>query len=265
MPWVRLITPALAALEASFPSADSPLTEAMFRITPAPRSIIEGSTAFEHRKTLFKTTSTSRSHTDSSIFSTSSPSAIAALLTSTSTGPSRESTVASIDFTSPPELTSAVTATAPCISDATSLARSPCQSTTATLAPSAANRWAITRPIPDPDPVTTTTLRWNRIRTGTWSPSQDSVLLEDLPDACALPQEVADGVLAGNLPQGPANHLILQRRRHHDDTVFVGEDQVAVRDRHTASQDGLPNRDHLEPAPGVAGGHAGCEDGKLHV
>src|SRR5262249_2410590 len=240
----------------------------MFTITPPPRSIIEGSTAFEHRKTLFKTTSTSRSHTASSIFSTSSPSAMAALLTSTSTGPRRESILASIDCTSAPELTSAVTATAPGISDATSSARSLCQSTTATPAPSAANRRAITRPIPDPEPVMTTTLPGNRIRPGRWSRSgsgsQDPVLVEDLPNAGALTQDVADGRLARHLLEGLANHLVLQRGRHHDHAVLVGEDQVAVCHRH-ASREGLSDADPFEPALGVGRGHAGCKDGKPHV
>src|SRR5215472_11674281 len=241
----------------------------MFTITPALRSIIEGSTAFEHKKTLLNTTSTSRCHTASSIFKTSSPSAMAALLTSTSTGPRRESTVASIDCTSPAELTSAVTATEPRRSDATASARSPCQSTTATLAPSAANRPAITLPIPEPEPVMTTTLPWNRIKRGLWSRSgsgsQDPMLVEDLPDAGALPQKVTDGGLARHLLQGLADHVLLQRRRHHDDAVLVGQDQVAVCYRHAAGEDGLPDGDHLEPALGVGGRNAGCKDGKPHV
>src|SRR5262249_49973494 len=180
--------------------------------------------------------------------------------------PRRESILASIDCTSAPELTSAVTATAPGISDATSSARSLCQSTTATPAPSAANRRAITRPIPDPEPVMTTTLPGNRIRPGRWSRSgsgsQAPVLVEALPNAGALTQDVADGRLARHLLEGLANPLVLQRGRHHDHAVLVGEDQVAVCHRHAARQDGLPDGDHFEPALGVGRGHAGCKDGK---
>src|SRR5256885_11533300 len=78
----------------------------MLTITPARRSIIDGSTALLQRNTLFSTTDTSRSHVGSSISSTSSPSAIAALLTSTSTGPRREVTSPTIVATSAPTLTS---------------------------------------------------------------------------------------------------------------------------------------------------------------
>ena len=46
---VRLIIPAFAALYGSFAKNAIPLTDAMFTITPEPRSIIPGSTAFEHR------------------------------------------------------------------------------------------------------------------------------------------------------------------------------------------------------------------------
>ena len=140
MPCVRLITPAFAALYASLPSAERPLTEVMLTMTPPRRSIIEGSTAWLQRNTLFNTTETSRSHVGSSIFRTSSPSAMAALLTSTSTGPSFDATSFIIVFTSAPLLTSARTAWAvPPISAATSRALSPFQSMTATFAPSAAN------------------------------------------------------------------------------------------------------------------------------
>src|SRR5256886_813304 len=139
----------------------------MLTITPARRSIIDGSTALLQRNTLFSTTDTSRSHVGSSISSTSSPSAIAALLTSTSTGPRREVTSPTIVATSAPTLTSARTATAsPAVcatSPAHSAARSPCQSTTAPLAPSAANLFAIPLPIPEPAPVMTTTLSATRV------------------------------------------------------------------------------------------------------
>src|SRR5438270_1674215 len=135
----------------------------MFTIAPRPRSIIPGSTTREQRKTLFRTTSTSRSQVGSSIARTSSPSAMAALLTSTSTGPRSDRTAANIDSTCGPELTSAVTGSAPGSSRATACARSACQSTTPTLAPSAAKRPAMTRPIPEPAPVMTTTFPPNRI------------------------------------------------------------------------------------------------------
>src|SRR3989442_1926102 len=165
MPCVRLIPPAFAALYASLTSAERPLTEVMLTMTPPRRSIIEGSTAWLQRNTLFNTTETSRSHVGSSIFRTSSPSAMAALLTSTSTGPSFDATSWTIAFTSAPLLTSARNAWAlPPISAATSSAFSPFQSTTATFAPSAANFCAITRPMPEPLPVTMTTWSLKRIK-----------------------------------------------------------------------------------------------------
>ena len=88
---------------------------------------------------------------------------MAALLTRTSTGPRPEPAAAAIDSTSFGELTSATIGMEPGISALTLYARSSCQSTTATFAPSAANRPAMTRPIPEPAPVTTTTRSWKRL------------------------------------------------------------------------------------------------------
>src|SRR5438132_7726165 len=146
----------------------------MFTIEPVCRPIIEGRTALQQRKTLLSTTATSRSQVASSICSTSSPSAIAALLTRTSTGPSSAATSPTKASTSRRELTSACTDRAlppsVVISAVTASARSGIQSTTATFAPSPANLCAITRPIPEPAPVTITTRPSNRIP---WSGHRD--------------------------------------------------------------------------------------------
>ena len=51
---VRLIRPAFAALYGSLAKNARPLTDAMLTITPPPRSIIPGSTAFEQRNADFR-------------------------------------------------------------------------------------------------------------------------------------------------------------------------------------------------------------------
>src|SRR5215471_2497865 len=70
--------------------------------------------------------------------------------------------------------------------------------------------------------------------------SKNSVLLEDLPDAGALTQDVTDDVLARRLLEGAADHLLLDCGRHHDDAVFVGQNEVAVPDTDASRQDWLP-------------------------
>src|SRR5439155_92530 len=156
------------------------------------RSIIEGSTALQQRKTLLSTTATSRSHVSSSIRSTSSPSAMAALLTSTSTGPSSDTTLPTMASTSRLELTSACTDSAlppaEAISAVTPSARSATQSTTATFAPSPANLCTITRPSPD----------------------------------------LAHLVLSRHFFERADDDVFLDLCRHYHAAVAIGEDQVAV-------------------------------------
>src|SRR5580765_2115933 len=247
----------------------------MFTITPLPRSIIDGSTALEHRKTLFRTTDTSRSHVTSSIRSTSSPSAIAALLTSTATGPSRASASPTMELTSRAWLTSARIATASppalAISVVTAPAVSASQSTTATFAPSPANRCAMTRPMPEPAPVTMTTLSLNRIRPGSLSAapaaslSKDAVLGEHLADVRPLAQDVAHRVLAGHLFECAGDDVVLDRRRHDDAAIVVSDHEVAVRHRNASDRHRAADRHDLEPPLRVGRRQPGREHRELHL
>src|SRR5688500_13621217 len=97
------------------------------------------------------------SHTAGSVARMSPPVATPALLNSTSTGPSRSSTSATIAFTDDSSLTSHATPM-PLLSAAIASAPSALRSTTATSAPAAAHARLHAAPMPLPPPVTIATL-----------------------------------------------------------------------------------------------------------
>ena len=136
-------------------------------IDPCFCSIIRGSTALEHKYTLFKTISRLRSHVCSSIFRMSLPRDRPALLTRMSTRPKASIAPSTIIATWADWDTSTVLAI-DCAPDSTSnlevaIARSASTSATTTSAPSAAKRTAMAQPIPDPAPVTIATALFNFI------------------------------------------------------------------------------------------------------
>ena len=143
----------------------------MLRMTPRRWPIMPGKTRLEQRNTLFNVASTSRSHVASSMRTRLSPSHKAALLTSTSTPPNTSSAAVTMASTSEETLTSVCVnmalPPAALIPSATCSARAPIRSATTMEAPSAAKRRLMTRPIPDPPPVTMILRSANRI-----SPSQ---------------------------------------------------------------------------------------------
>src|ERR1700733_13355284 len=140
----------------------SAATEPWLMIAPPPAATMPGAAAWEHRNVPLALTAKLRSQS-SSVASITDPALFTpALLYNTSTRPyslricskalvtcSRSATLATTGSAVPPEAA---------ISPAVSLAASALRSTTATAAPSRANRTAAARPMPDPAPVTTAVL-----------------------------------------------------------------------------------------------------------
>src|SRR5580693_8150521 len=140
----------------------SAATEPWLMIDPPPAATMPGAAAWEHRNVPLALTAKLRSQS-SSVASITDPALFTpALLYNTSTWRyslricskalvtcSRSATLATTGSAEPPEAA---------ISPAVSLAASALRSTTATAAPSRANRTAAARPMPDPAPVTTAVL-----------------------------------------------------------------------------------------------------------
>src|ERR1700729_715238 len=140
----------------------SAATEPWLMIDPPPAATMPGAAAWEHRNVPLALTAKLRSQS-SSVASITDPALFTpALLYNTSTWRyslricskalvtcSRSATLATMGSAVPPEAA---------ISPAVSLAASALRSTTATAAPSRANRTAAARPMPDPAPVTTAVL-----------------------------------------------------------------------------------------------------------
>ncbi len=126
------------------------MTEQTVTILPRRRSIIPGATARATRNALVRFTSRSSRHSSSENCSRGLRSVMPALLTRTSTGPSRATPAA----TASSSVTSNGAATAPSISAARASAASAERPLIATRAPAAASARASARPSPRVEPVT---------------------------------------------------------------------------------------------------------------
>src|SRR5437870_11252824 len=88
------------------------------------------------------------------------------------------------------------------------------------------------------------------------SRSQDSVLLEDLSDACPLGQDLAHRVLARHLLQRAADDILFDGGGDHHAAVAVCEDEIAVHHGHPRDGNRAPDSNHLQAALGVGRTHA---------
>ena len=140
----------------------SAATEPWLMIDPPPVATIDGAAAWEHRNVPLALTAKLRSQSSSVASSTEPLLFTPALLYSTSTRRYSPSTWPNALATWSRSATLAATGSAvppaALIWAAVSLAAPPLTLTTATAAPSWANRAAAARPIPEPAPVTTATL-----------------------------------------------------------------------------------------------------------
>src|SRR5713101_7130451 len=139
-----------------------PASELILIMSPPPCRIIDGTTARETRKTLFRFVLSTRSHS-SSLFSCAGPkSPMPALLTRIPTGPSFASVAETSFPTSSARVTSAVCQKTLLVCPRNASAVAPSLSLSrpqmATPAPSSASFMAIARPMPRPPPVTSAIL-----------------------------------------------------------------------------------------------------------
>src|ERR1700684_1791130 len=171
---VRATTAPLdAQYEAKFAMPTTAATEPVLKTGPRPAATIARAATWEHTKVPLALTAKHRSQSSSEASITEPLLFTPALLYSTSTRPYSSVTFWKAAPTWVISETSALTARArppaSAISSAVSMAASATRSTTATVAPSRANRAAAARPIPARAPVTTAT--WSLSLPAIGSPS----------------------------------------------------------------------------------------------
>src|SRR6478609_6918524 len=152
--------------------------EAVFTMTPSPRSTIWGSTARHMKKVPLRLTPTILVNCPGSTSWLLAKPPMPATLQSTSIWPSASVAAATVASTADQSLTSHVSAVADApMPSAVAPTLSAMRSTHATRAPSAASRSATARPMPDPAPVTSALLpayRCSMLLLGRWPTGRDA-------------------------------------------------------------------------------------------